>query len=63
VRRAKVALIERASAFGELNPPPLTITQMIQLLNAFDRGRLIVPKSIDASATMPSQVTRALPVG
>jgi hypothetical protein len=60
VRRAKVALIERASAFGELNPPPLTITQMIQLLNAFDRGRLIVPKSI---VTMPSQVTRALPVG
>jgi hypothetical protein len=28
---------------------------MIQVLNAFDRGRLIVPKPIDASATMPSQ--------
>jgi len=55
VRRAKVALIERASAFGELNPPQLTVTQMIRLLNAFDRGRLIVPKPIDALATMPSQ--------
>jgi hypothetical protein len=55
VRRAKVALIERASAFGELDPPQLIVTQMIRLLNAFDRGRLIVPKPIDASATMPSQ--------
>jgi hypothetical protein len=55
VRRAKVALIERASAFGELDPPRLTVTQMIRLLNAFDRSRLIVPKPIDASATMPSQ--------
>jgi len=55
VRRAKVALIERASAFGELDPPQLTVTQMIRLLNAFDRGRLIVPKPIDALATMPSQ--------
>jgi hypothetical protein len=55
VRRAKVALIERASAFGELDPPRLTVTQMIRLLNAFDWGRLIVPKPIDSSATMPSQ--------
>jgi hypothetical protein len=55
VRRAKVALIKRASAFGELDPPRLTVTQMIRLLNAFDRGRFIVPKPIDASATMPSQ--------
>ena len=53
--RAKVALIERASAFGELDPPQLTVTQMIRVLNAFDRGRLIIPKPIDASATMPSQ--------
>ncbi len=52
VRRVKVALIERASAFGELDPPTLTVTQMIRLLNAFDRGRPIVPKSL---ATMPSQ--------
>jgi hypothetical protein len=54
VRRAKVALIERASAFGELDPPRLTVTQMIRLLNAFERGRPI-PKPIDASATMPPQ--------
>jgi hypothetical protein len=39
VRRAKVALIERASAFGELDPPQLTVAQM----------------PIDSSATMPSQ--------
>ncbi len=55
VRRAKVSLIERASAFGELDPPRLTVTQMIRVLNAIDRGRFIVPKSIDALATMPSQ--------
>jgi hypothetical protein len=54
VRRAKVALIERASVFGELDPPRLTLTQMIRLLNA-DWGTLIAPKPIDASATMPSQ--------
>src|SRR5262245_26120320 len=53
VRRAKVALIERASAFGELDPPRLTATQMIRLINALGRGRLIVPKLIDASATIP----------
>jgi hypothetical protein len=52
VRRAKVALIERASAFGELDPPQPTVTQMIRLLNAFERGRPI-PEPIDASATMP----------
>ena len=55
VRRAKVALIERASAFGELDPPRLTVTQMIRVVNAFDRGRFIIPKPIDALATMPSQ--------
>ena len=55
VRRAKVALIERASAFGELDPPQPTVSQMIRLIDAFDRGRLIDPKPIDASATMPSQ--------
>jgi hypothetical protein len=52
VRRAKVALIERASAFGELDPPPCTVTQIIRLIDAFERGRHIVPKS---AATMPSQ--------
>jgi hypothetical protein len=54
VRQAKVALIERVSAFGKLDPPQLTVAQMIRLLNAIDRGRFIVPKP-DASATMPSQ--------
>jgi hypothetical protein len=53
VRRAKVALIERASAFGELDPPRLTVTQMIRLLNAFDRGRFIVPKPVATSAALP----------
>jgi hypothetical protein len=52
VRQAKVALIERASAFGGLDPPTLTVTQMIRL-NAFDRGRPIVPEPIDAAATTP----------
>jgi len=51
VRRAKIALIERARAFGELDPPRLTVTQMIRL----DRGRLILPKPSDSLATMPSQ--------
>jgi len=56
VRRAKLALIERASAFGELDPPQLTVAQLIRIANAFDRGKLtIVPKPIDALATMPSQ--------
>ena len=46
VRRAKVALIERASAFGELDPPQAfsTVTEIKRFFNAFDRGRLIVPK-------------------
>ena len=34
VRRAKLALIERASAFGELDTPQLIVTQMIRILNA-----------------------------
>ena len=56
VRRAKLALIERASAFGELDPPQLTVAQLIRIANAFDRGKLtIVPKPIDALVTMPSQ--------
>ena len=52
VRRAKLALIERASAFGELDPPQLTAAGFIRLLNAVLRDRDI--ESIDASATMPS---------
>ena len=57
VRRAKVALIERASAFGELDPAQSfsTVTEIKRFFNALDRGRLIVPKPTDPSATMPSQ--------
>src|SRR5262249_34770348 len=57
VRRAKVALIERASAFGELDPPQAfsTVTEIRRFFNALDRGRLIVPKPSDSSAAMPSQ--------
>jgi hypothetical protein len=55
VRRAKVALIERASVFGELDSPRLTDAQTIRLFNAFLGGRHVVPKHIDVSATMPSQ--------
>jgi hypothetical protein len=69
VRRVKVALIERASAFGELDPPTLTVTQIVRHFNAFVGGRPIVPEPIDASATMPPHepdrsaeaVRRALP--
>jgi hypothetical protein len=62
LRRAKVALIERASAFGELDPPGLTIFQRLADLNAqigaFDagiRGPITFPERIDSSATMPPQ--------
>jgi hypothetical protein len=57
VRRAKVALIERACTFGELEPPqvPSSVTQIIRFVNALDRGRLILPKPVASSATMPSQ--------
>jgi hypothetical protein len=55
VRRAKITLIERASAFGELDSPRFTDAQTIRLFKAFLGGRLIDPKPIDASATMPPQ--------
>jgi hypothetical protein len=63
VRRAKMALIERVRAFGELDPPQLfstadsvrTVKQIARFFDALDRGRLIIPKRIDALATMPSQ--------
>src|SRR5262249_15835328 len=58
VRRAKLALIERASAFGEPDPPRLTVTQMIRLLHPFDRGRLILPKPVASSATSKSLTVR-----
>jgi hypothetical protein len=72
IRRAKVALIERARAFGELDPPQLfkSVGQVVRFFEALDRGRLILPKRSDPSATMPSQepyksaeaVRRVLPV-
>jgi hypothetical protein len=57
VRRAKVALIERACTFGELEPPQVlnSVTQLIRFVNAVDRGRLILPNPFDPSATMPRQ--------
>ena len=58
VRRAKVALIERASAFGELDPPQLfgTVTQIIRAIHALERGRISsLPEPINSSATMPPQ--------
>ena len=40
VRRAKVSLIERACAFGELDPPQAfsTVTQIKRFFSALDRG-------------------------
>ena len=58
VRRAKVALIERAFALGELDPPQAfnTVNQIIRFFNAIDRGRVIsFSAPVDSSATMPSQ--------
>jgi hypothetical protein len=56
-RRAKLALIERACAFGELDPTRSlsSMTRIIRLLNAFYPGRVALPKPSDSSATMPSQ--------
>ena len=65
VRRAKVALIERASAFGELDPPRpprVAASQALRVLNSMVRnpnapieGAATFPEPIDSSATMPSQ--------
>jgi hypothetical protein len=57
VRRAKVALIEHACTFGELEPPQVlsSVTQIIRFVNALDRGRLILLKPVGSWATMPSQ--------
>jgi hypothetical protein len=58
VQRAKVALIERASAFGELDPPQAfsTVTDIIRVLNALDQGRVAsFPEPVDSWTTMPSQ--------
>jgi hypothetical protein len=55
VRQAKIALIERACAFGALDPPGVasSITRIIRLLNTRNRGEFMLPKPIDATATMP----------
>jgi hypothetical protein len=58
VRRAKVALIERAAAFGQLDPPRVfsTVSQFIRLFNSLDRGQVAsFPEPVDSSALMPSQ--------
>jgi hypothetical protein len=61
VRRAKVALIERASAFGGLDPPQLTsqefrfVTAQIRAFDAGIQSTITFPEPIDSSATMPSQ--------
>jgi hypothetical protein len=62
VRQAKVALIERASAFGALDPPRIlsSVTRIIRFLHALDPSRVILPKPFDASATMPSQESERL---
>jgi hypothetical protein len=71
VRRAKIAVIERVRAFGDLDPPEAfrSVSQIRRLFNALDRGIFIVPQPVDPSATMPSQepeqsaeaIRRALP--
>ena len=71
VRRAKVALIERASAFGELDPPQLTsqefrfVTAQIRAFNAGVQSTITFPEPTDSSATMPSQepIGRSRPMG
>jgi hypothetical protein len=65
VRQAKIALIERASAFGELDPPRpprVTVSQALRVLKALVRNRgapiedgVTFPDPIDSSATIPSQ--------
>src|SRR5262249_24959985 len=53
-RRAKVALIERASAFGQRDPPRVfsTVSQFIRLFNFLDRGQVA---SFPEPVLMPSQ--------
>jgi hypothetical protein len=65
VRRAKVALIERASAFGELDPPRpsrVTASQLLRVLKAIVRNPgepiadgVTFSEPIGSLATMPSQ--------
>jgi hypothetical protein len=63
VRRAKVALIERVRAFGDLDPPQAfnRVHHAIRFPEAFERGRGSMPdflkalEPIDASVTIPSE--------
>lgn len=72
IRRVRVAFIERASAFGALDSPPLfeNAREISQFLSSIDRGEMpTLPKRVDPAATMPCQepertaeaVRRALP--
>jgi hypothetical protein len=57
VRRAKIAMIERVRAFGDLDPPQQafrSVSQIRRFFNALDRGILIVPQPVDPASTMPS---------
>jgi hypothetical protein len=56
VRQAKAALVARAYAFGELDRPELfrTVGQIARFFKGRDRGRLVVPRIIDAAASMPT---------
>jgi hypothetical protein len=57
VRRAKVALIERARAFGDFDPlqPFSSAREAIGFSKALARGMSITPKPIDPAATVPAQ--------
>jgi hypothetical protein len=59
VRRVKVALIQRASALGALDPPQGfgSLPEEIRYLKSILSGRApaILPERIDPSATMPAQ--------
>jgi hypothetical protein len=74
LRRAEITLIERMRAFGDLDPPRLSVasslTKVIEHLSALQLG--VVPSEIlptDQAATMPAQepersaeaIRRALP--
>ncbi len=72
VRQAKIALIERMLAFGELEPPQLfqSLREIKAFFKGLDRGELnISTPVVDALETMPSAgadrlaeaVRRALP--
>ena len=71
VRQAKVALIERMFALGELQQPQpfQSVRQLKAFFKGLDRGQVPIPTPVDAAATMPSAeadrlaeaVRRALP--